>query len=563
MESFKKHGPAPLIILLSACLLVNLFFCYGKDSLASTVYGIVFKGNREPLRPIVAVDSFCSKLEKGKVLLKFEGFESGNEATERIVPLIYFRAVFAYYPGRILTGDPSLVIRKGNEFLEKPFNPNEEWLKQNNVNYQVKFVRTKEGAITTDVRELSKVFPPREARGAIPLIMRLLVLAASVLIIIFLVLYLRHMRENASTSGCDTFKTDSLSLFSIVTISVMFLLVCCHSLLMPLYEWDAFAIWGLKAKVLYCEGLSSSYFNSPNLAYSHLDYPILVPLLMSAGIFSIASDSSDATCKYIFPLFYLAFVFLMYTAARRRLGQRHALLLTAIFASTPALVRWSGAGTADMALSFLYAGSILYLINFFETEKFYDLGISIICSICCALTKNEGLPLVIINFVALLIFSSKPLFSMKNLKAPALYFTASTIFYLPWLIFSQDIPKIHENYIGNLTIARFAGNLDRLQLIIPEMLLQFLSLKSWGLIWLLAIVAAVAGRKSFLEKPVLLLWFLFIGHILLYMLIYIIYPFELAKLIPETIERLYLHLMPAGILIIIMHLSSYCRDQKK
>ena len=50
----------------------------------------------------------------------------------------------------------------------------------------------------------------------------------------------------------------------------------------PLQEWDAFAIWGLKAKVLFHAALRPIplYFHDLSLSYSHLDYPLLVPFLV-------------------------------------------------------------------------------------------------------------------------------------------------------------------------------------------------------------------------------------------------------------------------------------------
>jgi len=49
-------------------------------------------------------------------------------------------------------------------------------------------------------------------------------------------------------------------------------------------EWDAFAIWGFKAKVLTHEALrpTPAYFHDLTLSYSHLDYPLMVPFLRRA-----------------------------------------------------------------------------------------------------------------------------------------------------------------------------------------------------------------------------------------------------------------------------------------
>ncbi|HCE44751.1 MAG TPA: hypothetical protein DET40_14510 [Lentisphaeria bacterium] len=609
----KKHTDRILILLLSACIVVNLLFCYSKGSLASTAHEVVIKGNKAPIGHVMAVDGLYSKLDKGKVFLRFEGFNPETEIAKRLVPLIYFRSVYSYYPGQILTGDPKLVIRKGDEFLKSTFAVDDEWLKQNKINYQITFIQGGNGSITTEFKEISKAPVQKKDSGIgymvlmlfniflfmfsgymiISLIFRkserslseilflsfsigaglMALISFNLLVVfprqypafifiggflVFCILVFLLARGLGAIPSFKLFKTEPLSLFSIVTIIVMFMIVCAHSLLMPLYEWDAFAIWGLKAKVIFHEGLGSGYFSNPNLAYSHLDYPLLVPFLMGLGTYSSLSHGDENACKLIFPFFYLAFVCLIYTAARWKLAQKHALLLTAIFASTPALVRWSGAGTADMVLSFFYAGSIFYLIKFFDDGKFYNLSISILFSSFCLFTKNEGLPLVAINICALFIF----LLASRKLLYLVLYAAVPFILCAPWFIFSYGIPRLHENYVASLTFAHFTGNIDRLRLVIPEMLGQFLSLKTWGLIWLLMLAAMIDGLKHFKEKAVLLLWFLFLGHLLLYAMIYMIYPNNLTELIPQTIDRLYLHVLPAGVLIIIMHLSGRYAQQK-
>ena len=72
----------------------------------------------------------------------------------------------------------------------------------------------------------------------------------------------------------------------VVTLAglVMIVVVALSS---PLMEWDAFAIWGFKAKVLTHEALrpTPACFHDLTLSYSHLDYPLMVPFL-TAGAYA-------------------------------------------------------------------------------------------------------------------------------------------------------------------------------------------------------------------------------------------------------------------------------------
>src|SRR5205823_1774846 len=55
----------------------------------------------------------------------------------------------------------------------------------------------------------------------------------------------------------------------------LFFIVCLHALRIAVIEWDTFAIWGLKAKVLAADSLRTNpeYFHDATFDFSHRDYP--------------------------------------------------------------------------------------------------------------------------------------------------------------------------------------------------------------------------------------------------------------------------------------------------
>ena len=70
----------------------------------------------------------------------------------------------------------------------------------------------------------------------------------------------------------------------------------------PLVEWDAFAIWGFKAKVLVHEALrpAPAYFHDLTLSYSHLDYPLMVPFLTAGAYAAMGTlmTRPENWCRY-------------------------------------------------------------------------------------------------------------------------------------------------------------------------------------------------------------------------------------------------------------------------
>ena len=141
-----------IVLFFAACLMVNLVLCFSRESIASVAYNVIFKGEQDAL--LSPIDSLFSKFEPGRLFLRFEGFNAQSEISKRIVQIVYFRAVFKYYPGQIIIGDTDLIIKEGNEFLKKPFFPNDEWLRTNNFNYMLIFHEGEKGKISYDVKEV-------------------------------------------------------------------------------------------------------------------------------------------------------------------------------------------------------------------------------------------------------------------------------------------------------------------------------------------------------------------------------------------------------------------------
>ena len=88
-------------------------------------------------------------------------------------------------------------------------------------------------------------------------------------------------------------------------------------LMYPVNEWDAFAIWQLKAKVLAIYALhpQPAYFTNLSLSYSHLRYPLLAPMI-SAGMHAM-TGSLDDLCKTISLLLYPGMGLAVFAAVKR------------------------------------------------------------------------------------------------------------------------------------------------------------------------------------------------------------------------------------------------------
>jgi hypothetical protein len=344
-----------------------------------------------------------------------------------------------------------------------------------------------------------------------------------------------------------------LRIACIATVAVAVLMVTLDALALPILEWDAFAIWGLKAKVLARETLLAQprYFHDPNLSFSHLDYPLFVPFLM-AGAHGAMGEANEYLGKIAFPILYVAFGLQIFSALRWKLDATKSLLLTAVAMTLPPLLHWAGAGTADVPLALYYAGAAFYFAKWIEEQHRADLLLSIFYSACLAFTKNEGFVLALLIGGAMLLFALLAR-SRTQLRGFAFFTGGLLLLHSPWLWWSRNLPRIHENYGARLRPFVFVQNFDRLGVIAHEFLREMLAWSRWSGVWLLLLVAGIAGWRAFTLRFVRALWLLLLVQLTLYIAIFVVTPWDVAQLLAAALERLLVQAIPLAVVLIGFH----------
>jgi 4-amino-4-deoxy-L-arabinose transferase-like glycosyltransferase len=325
----------------------------------------------------------------------------------------------------------------------------------------------------------------------------------------------------------------------------------------PTFEWDAFSIWQLKAKVLFLQPMTPrpEYFSDITLSYSHLRYPLLVPMV-SAGLHTFTGNFRDESGQSAFLIPYLGLGAVIYTALRDRRGALPAITATTLLLTLPLLMRFATSGTAEMALESFYACSLISILHWQEKQKTSDLILATLFSICMTWTKNEGIALAAINFAVILFLSRRP-FSRRNITAAFALLICVVLFYLPWLIWSRGLPRTDEDYAGHLSAQEIIAHLDRIPTIIAafadEMVLRqnvLGAMKNWGAFWIVLALLTIIKVTRLRSRPVYTLWICLLLHAGAYVLAYIITPLNLKNLLADSMDRLVLHLTSAAALII-------------
>jgi len=244
------------------------------------------------------------------------------------------------------------------------------------------------------------------------------------------------------------------------------LLYALRALTEPMWSNDFLAIWGLKGKAIFGAGtLPDAFYRSPDLAFSHPEYPLGLPLLY-AGISASIGRWDDHAMAVLFPLAQVATLLVLAGWIRRRGGS----LPLSFFAA--ALVAWFaplysafGTGMADvpLALAALLLGTALADAS--DGSDPAALRRLALASALAAAVKNEGLFLAAAGGAILLVFPRRGSRLRPALAAVAPAFAVRAL-QLPWRsrlpladfdLSSFSLGRIGESLAAAVRVPRAAG----------------------------------------------------------------------------------------------------------
>lgn len=208
-------------------------------------------------------------------------------------------------------------------------------------------------------------------------------------------------------------------------------------------EFDANAFWVFKAKILYLEQGKNlvNILHQSNLAYAHLDYPMLVPCLYTLGYGAVGGV--DEFVNKVWPFWMVVALCLGVLSLGKVWKHPHPLPVATVVAfcflpATLQFVRNEG-GTIPMAF-FVSLTTLLIVKAISRADEFY-LAAAILAAAGCATTKFEGVVYSAVWCCALL-----PLCWWRGwLQKPVLWKSvlAAVICLLPYAWFRLDKPVLH------------------------------------------------------------------------------------------------------------------------
>lgn len=318
---------------------------------------------------------------------------------------------------------------------------------------------------------------------------------------------------------------------SIPFLAVAAVVVIGHALYStagPRIDSDFHEIWGLKGRVFYeSGGVDWRFLRSETTFHNHPDYPPVLPLLFAAaGVMNGAWEDAELG------LFGTAAGVALLLITEGVLRRRHAgswLVGPAVLALTPlALTPWGG--NADGLLLAFGAAAVLLVREGIEEGAGQALFAGSVLLGLAALTKNEGMAMIVALALALLIGPAAG-------RRPVAALWPSVAIAALWIV-----PRVVAGLETDLTVgnpfARLGGRLSE-----PLPLLQMLAAHAaWRpLFWIgLAVgLAATAGRALRAER--LALSFVIL-QCLFYVGAYAASPHDIAWHVRWSWERLLSHL---------------------
>lgn len=182
----------------------------------------------------------------------------------------------------------------------------------------------------------------------------------------------------------------SCLVLAVATAAAIFIV---NSIATPHGEWDAWAIWNMRARFLYQPGAQWRAAFDERLAWSHPDYPLLLPTLVARVWRQLGSTPTVVPATIAF-LFTAATLGVLYGALSMLRSRSQALIGGLCLVGTATFVQAGATQLADLPVGcFLLATCALLAVHRRRGDRASAFWAGFLCGMA-AWTKNEGALLV-------------------------------------------------------------------------------------------------------------------------------------------------------------------------
>ncbi len=346
--------------------------------------------------------------------------------------------------------------------------------------------------------------------------------------------------------------TAGLAAFMVATLGFYLL----NLLAQPLVGWDAIAMWLFKAKVFFDSG-SVDLANLPPRPISatrHLDYPPLFSLMVATA-WVLLGHVDDMVGKSIGFMFLISGVAAITASLLPLLGKRLTAMFAFLMVALPALqtsfVLPYYMGYADYAIAVFMLLSLAHLYRSVHLGRDVDSGLAFLFAALAALTKNEGLPFLLVIAVVLVFGAAWG--RVKERETPSLLLVSVAAAGLLPVFAWQVYTRVHGFNSDVLSLPHPAWTIGLLTSRARTIASFFFHLMNrnddypWlAAAWIVATVLTVISRY----RRLTLLWAALTAQGLTYGIALLTTPNEVTFELNTAADRLVLQLVPSLLLLL-------------
>jgi hypothetical protein len=318
-------------------------------------------------------------------------------------------------------------------------------------------------------------------------------------------------------------RIERVSFIALITL-VMLIGYARYATAAPAWELDFIDNWGLKGRVFFEHaGIDWDFLTNAWYRWSHQDYPPLVPFVYDFVSLTIG-EWNDRLPSLFYPLAAGAALLLIQSLLTDELKSTHVAALTTLALASLIATPWIGLGDGPF-IAFAIAGLLLIRAGSFAAGALL-LG-------CAALTKNEGIALIVAAAIAL-----------GPRKALRLW--PAAVVAAPWLVVRWSHHLVTDLATGSIS-ARVIEHLRH-----PEFIpLLFHYAAGKPLLWLGVILSLIAAARRWIQSERFLLIVIAL-QTTFYIGAYVVTPLDLAFHIRWSWDRLVSHITPLIVFVALV-----------
>jgi hypothetical protein len=346
-------------------------------------------------------------------------------------------------------------------------------------------------------------------------------------------------------------RVGALFLGCIITLSIFWAFLM--SVIVVPDDWDAWAIWAAKAKVLalgHGPLLDVSYFG-------HANYPLLWPSVWAYSGW-LGGGWEEMWTRGWGSVFLLLCIWELMVIGIRITGRRDlGLLCGALFASVPMVPLIASWSYSDIPLCFFITASFGCLIIQRPERTRVSIGMAALLAAAAAYTKNEGVMFALLISFSILFFPGR-----RQLRDVLLFLGIFVMLYTPWIIWAKVVHHFSSSATEGLYFD--LGNIQRAWQRFPKAIeaigKMWIDMKQWNIVLWVSLLFLFIGLgkkqvRSWLIVPT--------GMLLVYFVIIVFHEAQIYWQVGTSWNRLTVHVLPFLLIGLVYQIWTLLELEKK